>query len=219
MTRLKTVCNDDCVFDSARVDIFVTLVHQIGINGLYNCDITNETGGLYHFKLTVGDVIQKGQVVIDCDQFHSNNSSSIKDVSMNSKDYIMFVSMRGEGRYEVNISNAANPHLVVFNSNSIGANSMISITPYMPGDYEVSEQYSGVNCKLEVRSLESLFENAMSDDAVYYYQKIREEGALNVVVNKEGFLPNPLRLDADRPMVIQGVGPMRIIGRKLNTHS
>ncbi|MDP3089867.1 MAG: hypothetical protein Q8N04_04275 [Nitrospira sp.] len=222
MTLLKAlsingVAFNEVAFDSAKVDVRVSLVHKIETPGTYSCWVVDEYGKGRRFQIIVTEATGQDQTLVDCDELF-DPQWIIKDVTLSREDYLVFVSMTGASQYVIEIVTTDDPPQVAFDSKNVGSNSVIVIAPYLPGTYTIKDEHSGAAATLNVLPLEARFQDAMSDEAVAFYHRIQEEGALNVTLDGNGFSPNPIELDADRPMAIQGSGPMRIVGRVSEMH-
>ncbi len=213
MTILRTLSHEEVSFDSAKVDVRVTLAHKIEIPGTYLCRVVDEYGKDRRFQIIVMEAEGKGQTLVDCDELF-DPQWIIKDVTLSREDYIVFVSMTGASQYGIEIVTTDGQPQVAFDSEKVGSNSVIVIAPYLPGTYTIiNNKDPEAVATLNVLPLEKRFKDAMSDEAVAFYQRLQEEGALNVTLEGKVFSPNPIELYADQPMAIQGSGPMRIVGR------
>lgn len=209
MTFLKSLASSKPTFDSANVSIRVSLAQKITKEGAYFCSVLNTGGQSRTFKITVRLAGGGGQSMVDCDELFARDDSN-HDIEVGVEDYLLFVSTEGKGEYGIVITQADGSQQVKFDSKSVGIDGLIILNPMLPGSYKLTNTYTGVTVSMTVTPLDSLFDNPMSDEAVKFYENLRDEGALQVSLSNTAFSPDPIKLVADRPMVVMGSGPMRI---------
>ena len=207
---LQTISTTSVTFDSALVDLHISLAHRIDRVGSYVCQVTDLTGVSRRVLLAVTEGPSEGQQLIDCDELFLRDARS-GGISVSRLDYLMFVSMGGAGRYEILISSQGDEASIVFDSKAVGTNSVIVISPYVPGAYVLVNLPSERSAKMSVVSLDDI-PRADSDATVRFYQQLQDEGALQVALDAGGFSISSIVLHADRPLAVQGSGPMRIVG-------
>lgn len=208
---------DDITFDSARVDKFVTLAHHIRVPGSYICKISDVNGATKEGRLIVTTESQQEGLTIDCDDLFLSDAQDFNS-KVSQEDHVVFVSLKGLSRYEVKIAPSQSPDDLIFHSISVGADSIIIVSPYVPGRYSISEVYSDGQADVIVSPLEDLFEDAMSSEAIAHYHRVFEDGALTVEFSAGQFSINPIQLLADQPMAISGAGPLRVKGHIVEPH-
>lgn len=217
MTFLKAFASSEPTFDSAKVSIRVSLAQKITKQGQYTCRVVNTVGQGRTFKITVESNGGPDQTVVDCDDLFAPDAPK-QDIEVGVEDYVLFVSTKGAGEYGVVITRADDSQRVEFDSKAVGIDGLIALSPMLPGTYTLTNTHSGVTASLTVTPLESLFDDPMSDEAVKFYESLREEGALQVSLSNTAFSPDPIKLEADRPMVVLGSGPMRIVCTLTEAH-
>lgn len=218
MTFLKSFSKSEPKFDSAKVSPRVSLAHKITKEGPYSCRVVNSVGQGRRFNITVGADRVAGQALVDCDELFAPDAPT-RDIKVGVEDYLLFVSTHGNGEYAVEITTSDEIARVEFDSKAVGIDGLIVLNPLLPGTYVLTNTHSGVTASLIVTPLEDLFEDPMSDEAVKFYESLREEGALQVSLSETAFSPDPIKLDADRPMVLTGSGPMRVECALREAHS
>ena len=217
MTYLKAIASTAPTFDSAKVSIRVSLAQKVTRQGQYICRVVNAVGQGRTFMITVDSNGSSDSNVVDCDDLFAPDGLK-QDIKVGVEDYVLFVSTKGAGEYGVVIAQADDSQRIVFDSRSVGIDGLIVLNPMLPGNYTLTNTHSGVTALLTVTPLESLFEDPMSDEAVTFYESLREEGALQVSLSNTAFSPDPIKLEADRPMVVLGNGPMRILCTLTEAH-